>query len=495
MLRTIFGKKEETVASSSSTMASSISVDDFKEALGRYPEALKTHGKTPKDGSTTLEELDKFRYQTAPMNFSKATGRVMELSDVEKLVQWKIHHGVFRPTLPKLVASNTNDSVADATKDAFAAYAKDNKDIATVISKLSALKGIGPATASLLLAIHDPQNVVFFSDELFSYLTADGKKIEPKYTTKEFEAIFAEAQTVMSRLKCTPIELEKVAYVLIKEKTPEVKKSGRPALPESEKKVKPVYVPSGKPRGRPAMSEAEKKAQQSRREAERAKAAKAVTNRTRTGRIVKPAALLINESGTTTKKTRVKRTVQPARKATTVTNTTAEKKRGRPAKGERVEETKPIAGKKRGRPAKGEGVEESKPKIKATATTKAGRPAKAQKSAASATKKTSAAKAKDATAPAKKRGRPTKVETVEEVKTPKQPSRSAAAEAAAATPASKKRGRPSMAAAEEDTKTPASKKRKTTASPAPASSAKRGSRTPASAAASSVKRSGRKANV
>ena len=43
-----------------------------------------------KDGSTTVEELEKYRYQTAPMNFSKVTGRIMELSDVEKLVQWKM---------------------------------------------------------------------------------------------------------------------------------------------------------------------------------------------------------------------------------------------------------------------------------------------------------------------------------------------------------------------------------------------------------------------
>ncbi|KAH7391239.1 hypothetical protein BKA64DRAFT_710149 [Cadophora sp. MPI-SDFR-AT-0126] len=452
-------------------MASTISLDEFKEALGRYPEAVKTHAKTPKDASITLEELDKFRYQTAPMSFSKVTGRTMELSDLEKLVQWKIHHGAFRPTLPKLVASNTNESVADATKDAFAAYARDNKDIATVISKLSALRGIGPATASLLLAIHDPQNIVFFSDELFSYLTAEGKKVDPKYTTKEFETMFAAAQTVMSRLKCTPIELEKVAYVLINEKTPQIKKAGRPAVPDSEKKVKPAYVSSGKPRGRPALSEAEKRAQQSRREAERAKAAKAVTNRTRTGRIVKPTALLINEAGAVTKKTGAKRAGRPAEKATPV----AESK----------------AGKKRGRPAKVEGAEQTKPKVKATATKKA---AKAEKPAASATKK-APAKAKDANAPAKKRGRPAKVDAVEEVKTPKKRGPSVTAEAAAATPGSKKRGRQSIGAAEEETKTPGSKKRKTTATPASASSAKRGSRTPVSAGASSVKRSGRKAKA
>jgi hypothetical protein len=37
-----------------------------------------------------LDELDTFRYQVAPMNFSKNTGRQLELSDVMKLLDWKM---------------------------------------------------------------------------------------------------------------------------------------------------------------------------------------------------------------------------------------------------------------------------------------------------------------------------------------------------------------------------------------------------------------------
>jgi hypothetical protein len=38
-----------------------------------------------------LEELDKFRYVDAPSSFSKKTGaKVMELTDVQKLVDWKL---------------------------------------------------------------------------------------------------------------------------------------------------------------------------------------------------------------------------------------------------------------------------------------------------------------------------------------------------------------------------------------------------------------------
>ncbi|KAL2063599.1 hypothetical protein VTL71DRAFT_5404 [Oculimacula yallundae] len=470
-------------------MAATITSTEFKEALGRYPEILKTHGKTPKDGSTTIEDLDKFRYQIAPMNFSKNTGRVMELSDVEKLVQWKIHHGAYRPTLPKLVASNTNDSVATATKDAFAAYADNNKDIAKVISKLSTpLKGIGPATASLLLAIHDPQNIVFFSDELFSYLTADGKKVEPKYTTKEFETIHTEAQSIMSRLSCTPIELEKVAYVLVNEKAPEPKKAGKP-VPEA-KETKPY---TGAPRGRPKMTEAEKKANASRREAARSKPSKSALNRTRTGRITKPTEYLVAQVSDEKKKTRAKKPGRPAAKV--ATDTKPAKKRGRPAVKAEGAETK-VKAKAKTTATTTATKKADRPAGKAAAPKKVGRPATTATTAPKKRGRPAAAKvgkASKAAPPAKKAGRPATATTAAEASTPKKRGRPAAAatEAVTATPNTKKRGRPSQADKDTETKTPASKKKKTTATPATApASVKRSGKI--SAPSSAVKRPGRK---
>jgi len=125
------------------------------------------------------------------------------------------------------------------------------------------LMGIGPATASLLLAVHDPSNVVFFSDELYRWLLHDGKKVSPKYTAKEFEELFSKAKSFMSRIKCTPVELEKAAFVIIKEndpvkepkpeKVPSGLPRGRPKKPDSEKKLKP---PSGRGRGRPPKAAA-----------------------------------------------------------------------------------------------------------------------------------------------------------------------------------------------------------------------------------------------
>jgi len=176
-------------------------------------------------------------------------------------------HGIFRPSLPKQVASNSDEKIAAATKDAFQYYGEKPEDISGVLKKLyEPLKGVGQATASLLLAIHDPSNVVFFSDELYRWLCADGKKVSIKYTPQEFEDLFGKAKSFMSRIKCTPIELEMAAFVVIRESdpvpAPKPKKEpsglprGRPKKPESEKKAK--KEPSGLPRGRPKKPESEK---------------------------------------------------------------------------------------------------------------------------------------------------------------------------------------------------------------------------------------------
>jgi hypothetical protein len=111
MLRTLFGKKDES--ENLAAMASTITAKEFKDAVDRYPALLKGLSKpgvyisfnrrvvwdiskslltrlTAKEGHLTLEELDSFRYNGAPMAYSKKTGRVMELKDVQKLVEWKM---------------------------------------------------------------------------------------------------------------------------------------------------------------------------------------------------------------------------------------------------------------------------------------------------------------------------------------------------------------------------------------------------------------------
>jgi hypothetical protein len=87
---------------------------------------------------------------------------------------------------------------------------------------LSGLKGVGPATASLLLSVMRPREVPFFSDEVFRWCVWDegdgeGWKRKIKYNIKEYEMVFKKVEALRSRLgkgEMGAAEVEKVAWVL-----------------------------------------------------------------------------------------------------------------------------------------------------------------------------------------------------------------------------------------------------------------------------------------
>jgi hypothetical protein len=146
-------------------------------------------------------------------------------------------HGTFRPSLAKLVASNSADDIKTATENAFAVEDIPNHTRDS-LNHLTKLKGVGPATASLVLSCYDPQNLPFASDELFRWLHWDGKNSSGKtdgikqvgkgwsrqigYTPKEYTEMCARNARVRQRLEkegrvVSSLEMEQVAYVLGKE--------------------------------------------------------------------------------------------------------------------------------------------------------------------------------------------------------------------------------------------------------------------------------------
>lgn len=122
------------------------------------------------------------------------------------LMDWKLARGKFRPTLPKLVRQNGAADVESVTKRAFATLLKDvdaprPRYLAAVkaaTKQASELRGIGPATASLVLSLAAdilPRAPPFFSDEAFLYFvvepTRPGSAI--KYSLKEYTDEFVPA--------------------------------------------------------------------------------------------------------------------------------------------------------------------------------------------------------------------------------------------------------------------------------------------------------------
>lgn len=136
-------------------------------------------------------------------------------------------HGTYRPNLAKLVAQNSVQEIRTTTKSAFTGYAADNASFAKSITALSKLKGIGPATASLLLSCYDPVKAPFLSDELFRYLnwtSASPKGWDRKisYSLKEYKDLFEKTQVLRERLEkesgqvVKAVDIEKCAYALAK---------------------------------------------------------------------------------------------------------------------------------------------------------------------------------------------------------------------------------------------------------------------------------------
>lgn len=116
----------------------------------------------------------------------------------------------------KLVSSNDPDFVKDTVQEAQSSYNK-KSDVAAALGILTKLKGIGPATASLLLAVLDPDQVIFFADEAFYWLCCEGKKESIKYNAKEYKDLTERARSICKRLKVKAVEVEKVAFVVMRQ--------------------------------------------------------------------------------------------------------------------------------------------------------------------------------------------------------------------------------------------------------------------------------------
>lgn len=132
--------------------------------------------------------------------------------------------------LKGLVQQNAEDQVRSSTRAGITAYSSGKGEFVKESFKtLTELKGIGPATASLILSVYDPEAAPFFSDELFRwafYEEAKGKGWDRsiKYNAKEYLQLFEKIQELRKRFQkeyqrgIAAVEIERVAYVLGKRK-------------------------------------------------------------------------------------------------------------------------------------------------------------------------------------------------------------------------------------------------------------------------------------
>ncbi|KAM0803730.1 hypothetical protein BDR22DRAFT_839743 [Usnea florida] len=207
-----------------------------------------------------IHRLEDIRFRELPGTLDqrkKAGEAFLERTEVMALVEWKLKHGTYRPNLAKLVASNSATDVRATTKSAFEVYEAHKEDYDKSITALSKLKGIGPATASLLLSSYDPMAIPFFSDEIYRYVLWEEAKLKGwdrkiNYTIKEYRALFERVAALRKRLEeasgeiVSAVHIEKAAYVLGKNALPNSPGSSR--VTEDAEDDKTLVPPSPKRR-------------------------------------------------------------------------------------------------------------------------------------------------------------------------------------------------------------------------------------------------------
>jgi hypothetical protein len=113
-----------------------------------------------RQGSRRLPEHDRWYRNDLPEIIGARTPRHVTLDDLARIVEWKMTRGVWRARNLALAKSNDRDNVIKVSADAFAA------DLATTrpLTILGALFGVGPATASAVIAAVHPAEFPFYDE-------------------------------------------------------------------------------------------------------------------------------------------------------------------------------------------------------------------------------------------------------------------------------------------------------------------------------------------
>uniref|UniRef100_A0A3Q2WFA7 Zgc:112496 n=1 Tax=Haplochromis burtoni TaxID=8153 RepID=A0A3Q2WFA7_HAPBU len=139
-------------------------------------------------GTQILISVCVIRYQQElPSLISSRPDKHVSLSELKKLMEWKLTRGKFRPRLQQLVASNSEDEVEKCSRKAFTLL----PDVQAAIAELSCLKGVGPATASAVLAAGAPEQAAFMSDEAMESVPG----LKPIHYTAKHYTVYLEKMT------------------------------------------------------------------------------------------------------------------------------------------------------------------------------------------------------------------------------------------------------------------------------------------------------------
>jgi hypothetical protein len=126
----------------------------WHDALESYPQVIAAQG------IERLSALDDWYRNELPTLLASRQEPYITVDELEEIAVWKMTRGTWRERNRQLIKGNQPDAVVEASRKAFSEV----PDIRKPVNTLSALAGVGPATASAALAAYAPHVYPFFDD-------------------------------------------------------------------------------------------------------------------------------------------------------------------------------------------------------------------------------------------------------------------------------------------------------------------------------------------
>lgn len=173
----------------------------LKAALARYTDVVAAQG------VARLAELDRWYQDDLPGAIASRTEPHVVHDEMVRLTEWKMARGVWRAPNLVLVKGNAPEAVIAASTEALTLVPHPTKPIAA----LTALDGVGPATASAVLAAAHPERYPFFDELVAGQLPELGPvKWTLGYYGKYAAALVARAESLGAPF--TPSSLERALW-------------------------------------------------------------------------------------------------------------------------------------------------------------------------------------------------------------------------------------------------------------------------------------------
>ena len=138
---------------------------EWDHALARYDATIA------RQGVTRLTDLDRWYHHELPPAITSRASPHITHDELVRLTEWKMARGVWRAPNLVLVHGNATAKVVEVSASAFALAGRPTEPIAMIAT----LAGVGPATASAVVAAHRPTLYPFFDELVAAQIPLLGK--------------------------------------------------------------------------------------------------------------------------------------------------------------------------------------------------------------------------------------------------------------------------------------------------------------------------------